>query len=199
MTNQIELDEKYFVQSHKGLEIKGIKGKKRGTPASKRGLSNEQVCILCGVERLGPCFSRAYNMAKPSSEDVDHLGDHIAENSFVWIDGLRSYHHMLENKHCTWKELVDYKKYDKVNHLNNVNSFHEKMEDQYKKYRGVASKYINRYCALFDLQREFAEMDRQEFLTILLSRLRKISDYFLVREITNCDLFNPFANSANSQ
>lgn len=199
MSNEVEFDEKHFVQSHKGLKIEGIKGKKRGTPASKRGLSDEQVCILTGVERLGHYFSQAFNMGKPGSDDIKNLEPHLAEESYVWIDGLRSYRELLESKRCNWLELKTYKKYDKVNHLNNVNSFHEKMEKQYEIYRGVASKYINRYCALFTLQREYADMDNQEFLQLILIRLRKISDYFFVRQIKNDDLFDSFSNLVQSQ
>lgn len=183
------MDEKYFVKSHKGLKIEGVKSKKRGTPASKRGLSNEQVCILTGVQRLGRFFCHSFNMGKPGSEDIMKLKDHLSEGSYVWTDGLRSYRELLESKQCEKKELVEYKSYDKVNHLNNVNSFHEKMEKQYESYCGVSSKYINRYCALFVLQREYADMDDQEFLQLILGRLRKIHDYFFVRQIRVDDLF----------
>ena len=36
----------------------------------------------------------------------------------------------------------------KVN-LNRINSFHNMIKDYYKHYRGVASKYINRYASMF--------------------------------------------------
>lgn len=192
LSDEVEFDEKYFVQSHKGKKIEGLPGKKRGTKASKRGLSDEQVCILCGVQRLGKHFSHAYNMAKPSTEDVMNLKEHLKDNSFVWIDGLTSYNRLLEEKHCKKKVVKTYTEYDKVNHLNNVNSFHEKIQKQYEIYRGVASKYINRYCALFNLQREYAGMDNQEFIQLILNRLRNISDYFFVKQIVSDDLFDPF-------
>lgn len=38
--DEIELDEKYFLNSHKGIQIEGVKGRKRGGSAKKRGLSN---------------------------------------------------------------------------------------------------------------------------------------------------------------
>lgn len=39
--------------------------------------------------------------------------------------------------------------YDNVYHLNNVDNFHGMIETTHNHYRGVASKYINRYTALF--------------------------------------------------
>lgn len=189
LQNEAEFDEKYFCYSHKGKQIDGKSGKKRGTPASKRGLSGEQVCLLTGVERQGQAFLRAYNLAKPTSEDIMNLVDHIQEGMYAWIDGLASYRALFRAKHCQWKELVEYKSYDRVNHLNNVNSFHKKIEDIYNYYRGVSTKYINRYSSLFCVMRDFAGMDRQEILTLTLRRLRKQTKYFFVRQISNEEIF----------
>lgn len=105
-------------------------------------------------------------MGRPSSQDIMQLAPHLKEDSYAWVDGLASYHQLLNEKHCKWKELVGYKSYDPVNHLNNVNSFHNKIENAYQKYRGVATKYINRYASLFVLQREYAGMDRIEKLLV---------------------------------
>jgi hypothetical protein len=52
-----------------------------------------------------------------------------------------------------------HKDYDRVNHLNNVNSFHSLIERWYKKMGGVASKYINRYAALFNVRFQVGRMD----------------------------------------
>ena len=45
--------------------------------------------------------------------------------------------------------LIIYESYDKFNHLNTVNNFHKLIEEKLQKYKGGASKYINRYNALF--------------------------------------------------
>lgn len=143
LSKQIELDEKYVQKSHKGLQIEGIKPRKRGEAASKRDLSNEKVCILTAVQRYGKAIAETFNMAKPTSEDVKKIAHHIREHSYAWTDGLESYTRMLDEKKCSRKIVKSYKEYDSVNHLNNVNSFHSEIEKQYETYRGVASKYIN--------------------------------------------------------
>ncbi len=53
ISDQAELDEKYVVKSHKGEKMEHVAGKKRGTPSTKRGISNDQVCLLAGVQRGG--------------------------------------------------------------------------------------------------------------------------------------------------
>ena len=45
VSGEIELDEKYLLNSHKGEKIAGVEPRKRGGSASKRGLSNEQICL----------------------------------------------------------------------------------------------------------------------------------------------------------
>ena len=93
----------------------------------------------------------------------------------VW----KAYTRMLQEKQCKRTILKSYKEYDTVNHLNNVNSFHNEIEKQYEIYRGVASKYINRYTALFCIQREVQGMVAQEILVYVLKKLKYSIHYFL--------------------
>ena len=183
------MDEKYVSFSHKGTKISSVPGKKRGEPASKRGISDEQVCLLTGVERLGQSILNALNLAKPSSQDILKMKDHIQNHSFIWTDGLSSYNELIEEKQCDHKIVKTKDDYDRVNHLNNVNSFHQKIEAQYKRYKGVASKYINRYAALFTMQRECRDMDSMETLIYIKRKLKKTKCYFYIRQITTLDIF----------
>lgn len=52
-SGEIELDEKYVLNSHKGKKIDNLKPRKRGGAASKRGLSSEQICLPAAVQRNG--------------------------------------------------------------------------------------------------------------------------------------------------
>ena len=187
--HEVEMDETYVTHSRKGRVVEGHPGKKRGTPATKRGLSDEKICILTAVQRLGKCIARSLNVAKPSSMDVETFCECITDESYVWTDGLTSYVKPLKEKNCSNKVLESYQEYDAVNHLNNVNSFHSQIQEQYRDYRGVSSKYINRYNALFTLQREYMGMDSQEILILIMKRLRKRVCYFFIRQIRKEDLF----------
>lgn len=187
--HEVEMDETYVTHCRKGRIIDGHPGKKRGTPATKRGLSDEKICILTAVQRLGKCMARSLNVAKPSSMDAETFCECITDESYVWTDGLTSYVKPLKEKNCSNKVLESYHEYDSVNHLNNVNSFHSQIQEQYRVYRGVSSKYINRYNALFTLQREYMRMDSQEILLLIMKRLRKRGCYFFIRQIRKEDLF----------
>ena len=58
--------------------------------------------------------------------------------------------------------LISHESYDKFNHLNTVNSFHNLIEEKLQKYKGVASKYINRHNVLFVMQRETQGIKKQK-------------------------------------
>ena len=83
---------------------------------------------------------RALNMGRPSIEDIKDYSQHIAQNTYLWTDGLQSYSVLSTEKQCTIKQMKDRKQYDAVNHLNHVNSLHSRIEAQYERYRSVASK-----------------------------------------------------------
>ncbi len=188
LSDEVELDEKYVSESHKGKKIAGVKGKKRGTPATKRGLSNEKVCIASGVKRQGGCFLKSFNKGNPSSEDLKNLENNIKEGSFVWVDGKTAYNKLLEDKHCPSRVLKDHTTYNCVDHLNNINCLHNLIEQWYAKARGIATKYINRYCALWSIRYMFRDCDSQETLLKIIAMLREKIQHFLVRQVTTEDL-----------
>ena len=84
----------------------------------------------------------------------------------------------------------DRKQYDAVNHLNHVNSLHSRIKAQYKRYRSVASKYINRYAALFRIQELYRKINVQEMIMSLLMKLRHLHTTFFIRQIRNEGIFN---------
>ena len=176
MGNEVEMDEKYTPYNHKGTKIDGVESKHRGTPASKRGLSNQQVCIITAIQRFGHTIARTLNYGKPSSIDLLRFGECLESKSFVMLDGTK-------------KVLISHESYDKFNHLNTVNSFHKLIEERLQKYKGVASKYINRYNALFVMQRETQGMDNTEKLQYVLLRLKNIYKITRLKDLKNEWLF----------
>lgn len=155
LQNIAELDETYVLESQKGKKFTddaSRKPRKRGEKATKRGLSNEQVCICTGVERnKGKSYAVTVNMAKPSNSEIKQAFDtHIEEGTVLFTDGLKGYQVLEESVDCKVNGVTtEEMKKSKTANLNNVNSFHSFIKTRYHGYRGVASKYINRYNALF--------------------------------------------------
>lgn len=149
-----ELDETFVLDCYKGApvpECAGRGARKHGAKAAKRGISNEYIAICTGIQRDGGVIAETVNRAKPSSDELEEVfSGHIAKDTLILTDGLRSYNVLETLAGCT---VVD------VNHeacrglfnLNTVNGLHSYIKKTYIHYRGVATKYINRYNALFSI------------------------------------------------
>lgn len=83
MGNEVEMDEKYTPYNYKGTKIDGVEPKHRVTPATKRGLSNQQVCIITAIQRFTHTIARTLNYGKPSSLDLLRFGECLESKSFT--------------------------------------------------------------------------------------------------------------------
>ena len=149
-----EFDETFVLDCYKGSfapESAGRKARKHGAKAAKRGISNEYIAICTGIPRDGGVTAETVNRAKPSGKELDTIfRGHIAEDTLVLTDGLRSYHVLETLASCT---VVDINQEERrgIFNLNTVNSLHSFIKETYNHYRGVATKHINRYNALFSI------------------------------------------------
>lgn len=147
-----ELDETFVLDSYKGTTLPEDvtrKARKHGEKAEKRGISNEYVCICTGAQRGGGVIAETVNRAKPSSQEIQAVFcGHISEDALILCDGLKSYRSLEEIVGCSVKD-VNSETEKKFYNLNTVNAFHSFIKSRYESYRGVATKYLNRYIALF--------------------------------------------------
>lgn len=163
-----ELDETFVLECYKGKPLPdtaGRKARKHGAKAQKRGISNEYVCICTGIQRKGDAYAATANRAKPDSEELTEIfTGHIAQDTLVLCDGLKSYRGLTAATGCTVKDCHDLQEEEKgFFNLNTVNGFHSFIKHRYHFYRGVATKYLNRYNMLFSASYHKAE--------VLISRL----------------------------
>lgn len=150
--NNVQLDEKFVGTSHKGIYCEDIPSKVNGEKASQRGLSNEQVCICGAVDRNGSCaFLRAYNVGTLSADDAMNLVPHLQSGSNLVTDGNQSYNRLTSILNAKRTIVKDCKDHQARVNLNTINSVHSFFCTMYRWYRGVASRYINRYGSLISL------------------------------------------------
>nr|WP_300858621.1 hypothetical protein [uncultured Acetatifactor sp.] len=96
---------------------------------------------------MSTCASARASSAK---ELLAIFEGHIADGTLALCDGLRSYHALPGIADCIVKDCNAPSAEDTCFYnLNTVNGFHSFIKQRYVSYRGVASKYINRYNALF--------------------------------------------------
>ena len=171
----IEMDETYINDGFKGIKrTSGRKARKHGERAQKRGLSEEKLCIFMGTYRLGQELVQCVNRAKPSSKEVIQVfGSVIKEQSILINDGLFSNYDLIQQNKLTSMVVSDHQTFTPVIHLNTVNSMHSGFKKLYRHYRGVSTKYLSRYLALYIFMRRFMGMDDQEKLMVFLSKTKE--------------------------
>ena len=149
-----ELDETFVLESYKGskadLKNAGRKSRKHGAKATKPGISSEYVCICAGVERKGEAYAHTVNRAKPSKSELQSVfNGHISEGTLALCDGLKAYKYLEALSGCTVSDVNTAQSNEKnFYNLNTINNFHSFIKQQYRAFRGVATKYLNRYNAL---------------------------------------------------
>ncbi len=151
-----ELDDTYVLECYKGKKLpEGFwrKARKHGAVAEKRGVSREYIAICTGIQRDGKAISKAVIRATPGKDDVISVFENrIGEESLILCDGAKSYVALGESCDCPVTNVHEDGKNGKgFYHINTANSFHSFIKDRYNQYRGVATKYLNRYNALFSV------------------------------------------------
>ena len=171
----VEIDETYINDGYKGIKrTSGRKARKHGERAKKRGLSEEKLCIFMGTNRLGQELVQCINRARPSSQEVVQVfGDVIQAKSILINDGLFSNYDLIKQNQLTSVIVSDHQEFTSTVHLNTVNNMHSGFKALYRHYRGVSTKYLNRYLALYIFMRRFIGMDDQEKLMVFLSKTKE--------------------------
>ena len=124
------------------------------------------------------------NRAKPSSDELKEIfNGHIAKDTLILTDGLRSYNVLETLAGCTVVD-INHEACRGMFHLNTVNSLHSYIKKTYVHYRGVATKYINRYNALFSIAFRCAN-DMKDTLFAALSCIGQTCYWHSVKDVRN--------------
>jgi transposase-like protein len=145
-----EVDDTYVLENYKGARLPDDfwRGARRhGAKAQKRGISSEYVSVQTGVMRDGKIYTKSVNRATPGVRDIEKaFAGHFGRGTLVLCDGAKSYGALSGT--CEVRNIDRNAKGD-FSHINNANGYHSFIKQRYAGYRGVATKYLNRYNALF--------------------------------------------------
>lgn len=190
LSGTVEIDETYELESTKGKTPPNRKARRRGEPSKFRGISHEQVCIVTTTDRNGHEIFKAVGFGKPTTESItDTFGKHIRKKSVIYSDGIFIYDQLSRNTESKLIQLVGHESYNMVEHLNTVNYIHKMIQDTFKYYRGIATKYMNRYMALFVMKRRFQDMDDNEMADLLIRRLRTFQCHITRKSLKTSHVF----------
>src|SRR5512144_2986108 len=130
----------------------GRKLRKRGGKASRRGLSSEQVPVLMAADRTGTTIS-AILPAVNADTIKDILAPVLGKDALLVTDGASFYPACaatLGVTHATLNQSAGERVRGEL-HIQTVNSRHERLKTFLRRYRGIATKYLDSYLKWFHL------------------------------------------------
>lgn len=154
----VEGDETYTILSFKGNHSQSPyfemprESKQRGTPAKKRGISREQVCIACSVNAEGTAYSKVCTLGRPSTHDISKvLGGHIADDALFCTDEHPSYVKFAQDAGINIVQVNSRRHSINGFGVQHVNAYHRKFKDFIRHFCGVATKYLDNYLAWLNI------------------------------------------------
>ena len=183
LSGNIEMDETYPAVSYKGNHSRNKtftmprEPHKRGSQVSKRGLSDELLCIPCAIDDAGNVIGRSVKCGAVSYAGLNALysKEKIADHSTFITDSCKAYILLSGARNA---ELIQIPAGEHTNgeyNIQRVNSFHTSFMSLINyKHRGVSSKHINGYLAWCAFKFKAA------FATLKNKVIRSFGDCFFI-------------------
>ncbi|WP_047155301.1 IS1595 family transposase [Aneurinibacillus tyrosinisolvens] len=184
----VESDETFFLESYKGKKnITHRKARKRGGKATKRGISNEQICVVVAQDRNGVILSKMAGRGRVTAKAIDEvMGSYIDPSALLCSDSATNYKTFAKSKGLE-HEAVNIRKgvYVKkgIYHIQHVNNYHMRLKKWMKRFQGVATKYLDNYLYWFRFLEVIKKLDtRDKPKSMLLSACKK-ADFTTIKQL----------------
>ena len=146
----VEIDETFVRKAQKGYPWLIEK------PTKLRGISHQQTGVLVAIDRNNNVISQVYGKGRITTKQIKKiLHKRIDKKSIVITDGLKAYIKFCESEKLDLKQLKDSQSVvSKIYHINHVNSYHSYLKNFLNNFRGVSTKYLDRYLAWFKFTKQ---------------------------------------------
>lgn len=143
-----EADEMYLLESEKGARNLNRPARKRGGAATKRGISDEQVCILVARDRSGKTLDFVTGKGPVTKLQLKRcLPPVIAKDTLLVTDSNASYRYFAREAGIT-HQSINLRAGVRVRgalHVQNVNAYHSRFREWLDRFHGVATHYLPNY------------------------------------------------------
>ena len=112
----------------------------------KRGVSKEQVCVPCAVNRKGLSIAKVTNLGHVSTENLKtaFLG-RIEEGSTFCTDGAPQYVNFAISGKLDLLQFQQKEGRIGLYNIQHINSYHSVLKNFMRKFKGVSTKYLPNY------------------------------------------------------
>lgn len=131
--------------------MRGAKGSKSSkTEKRKRGISKEQVCVLCAMDRVGNIVTELICKGRMKYTDLERLfRNRIDDEAIFCTDSHKSYIQFAQNLGIELQQIKHGKHKKGIYHIQHINTFHSKLKKWMDSFNGVATKYLANYMYWF--------------------------------------------------
>ena len=174
-----EADETHLLESYKGRRKLDRKPRKRGGTASKRGISNEQVCILIARDRSKQTVDFVTgNGAITKAILTTHLKPILDADTLLVSDSNPAYDVFCNAENIS-HEAVNLNQGQRVikgaYHVQNVNAYHSKLKSWFLHFHGVATKYLPNYLGWCRIMDEYKNLTPEMLLNSALGNFQHLT------------------------
>ena len=143
-----EADELYLLESCKGARNLLRPPRKRGGAARKRGISNEQACVLVARDRSGQTFDFVTGLGPVTKSQLcRHLLPVLDKDVLLVSDSNAAYRYFAHEAGIS-HQAVNLRAGERVRgavHVQNVNAYHSRFRQWLARFHGVATRYLPNY------------------------------------------------------
>ncbi len=145
-----EADETFLLESRKGERHLDRPPRKRGGAARKRGISDEQVCILVARDRTGETADFVTGKGPVTKRQLHRdLAPVLDRDVLLVTDGNAVYRYLALEAGIS-HEAVNLRAGVRTRgavHVQNVNAYHSRLHQWLSRFNGVATRYLPHYLA----------------------------------------------------
>jgi transposase-like protein len=143
-----EADELYLLASEKGGRHLSRPARKRGGAAGKRGISDEQVCVLVARDRTGQTFDFVTGRGPVTKRQLHQCLPPVLSADVLLVSDANAAYRYFAVEAGISHEAVNLRAGVRVKgaiHVQNVNAYHRRFREWLIRFHGVATHYLANY------------------------------------------------------
>lgn len=148
------------------------KAHKRGNDTHTRGLSHEQVCVPCAVNKEGLSIARATNLGRASKVAITNLyAGRIKPESVFCTDCSNAYSQLTKQHNLKHVKVSPKRRMNGRHGIQRINNYHSRLKEFVNRFHGVSTKYLNNYLVwhnFVNISREHQLAKEQTLFNFLL-------------------------------
>jgi transposase-like protein len=173
-----EADETYLLESEKGNRKLNRKARKRGGSATKRGISDEQICVLVARDRSGQTLDFVTGNGPLTKTRLSAALKPVLDSDALLVsDANPSYTAFCHDEGFS-HEIVNLSQGQRVNgayHVQNVNAYHNRLKQWLERFHGVATKYLPNYLGWRRAFEQYRQLAPETLLNAALGNFQHLT------------------------